>query len=144
MANRKIEWPQLSTQDFADLLLYLQNLPETRSAPREFTLPAAEPSADLFEKKGCSACHKGALALEKLLGDSTLTDVATALWNHSTQMQQPHPHLTLAEMRQMLTFVWAKQFFGSSGDPERGRKRSSRKSAAPATGNASSGANQAS
>jgi hypothetical protein len=94
----------------------------------------------LFEKKGCSGCHNGALALEKPLGDGRLTDVAAALWNHSTQMQQPHPHLTLAEMHQMVTFVWAEQFFGSSGDPEGIEKCSSRKSAAPATRNASSGA----
>ncbi|HUA20562.1 MAG TPA: c-type cytochrome [Bryobacteraceae bacterium] len=140
MANRKIQWPQLTTQDFSDLLVYLQNLPQTRNEEREFAMPAAETGEQLFESKGCTNCHKGQLALEKLLGDSTLTDVAVDLWDHSPQMQQPHPHLTLPEMREVLSYVWAKQFFGSTGDAVKGKKTFEAKKCAACHDNASSGA----
>jgi len=140
MASRKIAFPQLTTQDFADLLVYLGNLPETRNAAREFAMPSAETGEQLFESKGCTGCHKGAMALEKLLGDSTLTDVAAALWNHSPEMQQPHPKLNLGEMRQVLAYVWAKQFFGSTGDPAHGKKVFEAKKCGTCHDNSSSGA----
>ena len=140
MASRNIQWPQLTAQDFDDLLVYLQNLPETRNAAREFSLPPSDTSEQVFESKGCTGCHKGELALDKILGDSSLTDVAVDLWNHSPQMQQPHPRLSLGEMRQVLAYVWAKQFFGSTGDSERGRKTFESKKCAACHGNASSGA----
>jgi mono/diheme cytochrome c family protein len=140
MANRKIQWPQLTTQDFSDLLVYLRNLPETRNAPREFEMPAAAAGEQLFEKKGCTNCHTGGLALERLLGDSTLIDVAADLWNHSPEMQQPHPRLSLVEMREVLSYVWAKQFFGSTGDAGKGKKTFEAKKCAACHDNASSGA----
>lgn len=140
MSNRKIQWPQLSTQDFSDILVYLRNLPETRNAPREFAMPASATGQQLFEQKGCMNCHKGQMALERLLGDSTLIDVAADLWNHSPEMQQPHPPLSLTEMRDVLAYVWAKQFFGSTGDAMKGRKTFEAKKCAACHDNASSGA----
>ena len=122
MASRKVQWPQFTSQELDDLLVYLQNLPQTRSARLEFVMPVGEGGADLFRTKGCTDCHKGALALENRLGDSTLTDIAAAMWNHAPQMRQPHPALTLPEMRQILGYVWAKQFFRSNGETAKGRK----------------------
>ena len=140
MASRKLEWPRLASQDLADLLVYLQNLPETRNAPHEFTLPPVETGAELFENKRCTSCHKGGLALENRLGDSTLTDVIAGFWNESPKMQQPHVQLTLTETRQILAYVWAKQFFGASGDADRGRKTFESKKCAACHANGSSGA----
>ena len=140
MANRQITWPQFTSQEMDDLLVYLQNLPQTRSAKLEFTLPSAEGGAALFEKKGCTNCHKGALAFEGRLTDSTLTDLAAAMWNHSPQMQQPHPELSLPEIRQILGYIWARQFFHPAGDAERGRKTFESKKCAACHNDAASGA----
>jgi mono/diheme cytochrome c family protein len=121
LAARKIEWPEISAQELNDLLVYLQNLPQTRGAKLQFVLPGPGGEA-LFEQKGCANCHKGKNALERRLADNTLTDVAASMWNHAGLMQQSHPDLTVSEMRQILGYVWAKQFFDSKGHNVPGKK----------------------
>lgn len=140
MAARRIPWPQLSRQDLDDLLVYLQNLPQTRTIERFILLPAPEPGEALFREKGCAGCHKGALALENRLGDATLTDVAAAMWNHAPQMRQPPPVLSIDEWRQLISYVWAKQFFATRGDAMRGHKTFDTKKCVVCHDNASSGA----
>jgi len=140
MATRKIQWPQLTSQDLDDLLVYLQNLPQTKNAKLAFTLPSSDGGEALFKEKGCANCHKGELALEYRLGDSTLTNVAAAMWNHNPQMQQPHPQFTLPEMRQLLGYIWAKQFFYTRGDVARGHKIFESKKCANCHNDSSSGA----
>ena len=76
MEARHVQWPQLTSQDMADLLVYLQNLPETRDAKMAFEVPSPEGGEALFHSKGCANCHVNQKAFENLIGDSTLTDVA--------------------------------------------------------------------
>jgi hypothetical protein len=104
------------------MLVYLQNQPQTRGAEHFIELPSPENGELLFRDKGCAECHKGNLALENRLGDSTLTDIAAAMWNHAPQMRQPPPELTITEWRQLISYVWAKQFFATRGDAAHGRK----------------------
>lgn len=122
MAARRIPWPRVSSQELTDMLVYLQNLPQTRGTEHFLLLPPPTPGETLFREKGCAECHKGALALENRLGDTTLTDVAAAMWNHAPQMRQPPPELTATEWRQLISYVWAKQFFATRGDAARGHK----------------------
>jgi mono/diheme cytochrome c family protein len=122
MAARRIAWPQISSQELTDILVYLQNLPQTRSLQQVLSLPPPGRGEALFQDKGCAECHKGTLALENRLGDSPLTDVAAAMWNHAPQMRQPPPELTIDEWRQLISYVWAKQFFATRGDATRGHK----------------------
>lgn len=140
MASRHIPWPHLTPQELDDLLVYLQNLPQTRQKQLMFNLPAEQNGEELFAEKGCINCHKGELALENRLGDWTLTEVAAAMWNHAPQMQKPHPELSLPEMQQILGYVWAKQFFGTRGDAARGHKVFESKKCAACHDNSSSGA----
>jgi mono/diheme cytochrome c family protein len=122
MSQKNIERPRLTSQDLTDLLVYLQNLPQTRNKEASIILPPAEQGEPVFRAKGCIECHKGEMALENRLGDSTLTDVAAAMWNHAPQMRQPAPQLSAEESRQLISYVWAKQFFSTRGDANRGRK----------------------
>jgi cytochrome c551/c552 len=122
MAARGVTWPQLTSQDLTDMLVYLQNLPQTRGTELLMELPSAGDGAALFREKGCIGCHVGKLALENRLADSTLTDIAASMWNHAPEMRQPSPLLTNSEMRQLVSFVWAKQFYGVRGDAAKGRK----------------------
>jgi len=126
MEARHVPWPELTSQDMADLLVYLQNLPETRNATLAFEVPSPEGGEALFHSKGCANCHTNQRAFENLLGDSTLTDVAAAMWNHAPLMfknpeSAPKP-LTAPETRQILSYVWARQFFSTKGDAARGKK----------------------
>jgi mono/diheme cytochrome c family protein len=126
MEARQIKWPELTSQDMTDLLVYLQNLPQTRNTERFLTVPAPEGGEELFHSKGCAKCHQNAKAFENLIGDSTLTDVAAAMWNHAPLMMKdtgnlPGP-ISVPEMRQIISYVWARQFFSTRGDSARGRK----------------------
>ncbi len=140
MAARRIPWPQMSSQELTDILVYLQNLPQTRGTEHFLLLPPPSEGAALFQEKGCAECHKGALALENRLGDSTLTDVAAAMWNHAPQMRQPAPELSATEWRQLISYIWGKQFFATRGDVTRGHKIFDGKKCSVCHDNASSGA----
>ena len=126
MEARQIKWPQLTSQDMTDLLVYLQNLPQTRHVEQSLEVPAPEAGEALFHSKGCANCHQNAKAFENLIGDSTLTDIAAAMWNHAPLMMNdpskaPGP-ISVPEMRQILSYVWARQFFSTKGDAARGKK----------------------
>jgi len=144
MRARNLAWPQLSAQDMTDLLVYLQNLPQTRGRTLEFEIPPGQGGEELFRTKGCANCHADQSAFEKLIGDSTLTEVAAAMWNHAPLMvkspDSAPAQVTPAEMRQILSAVWASQFFSPKGDAARGKHVFESKKCESCHNNAASGA----
>lgn len=139
-AERKLRWSPLTAQELTDILVYLQNLPENRALVTAFDFPPSEPGAALFQSKGCAECHKGRLALEDRLRNLSLTGIAVAMWNHQPNMKEQPPTLSQEEMRQLLGYIWARQYFRGSGDATRGRKVFDEKSCATCHNDASSGA----
>lgn len=139
-ARRKISRPTLSAQELTDMLVYLQNLPETRHLATNFLFPPSDSGEKLFESKGCSGCHVGKLALENRLRNQTLTQIVVAMWEHQPNMKQPSPELSQEEMRQLLAYVWARQYFMGDGSVSRGTKVFTDKSCATCHNDASSGA----
>ncbi len=121
-AKRKLKWPELTSQDLTDILVYVRNLPESKQASTDFLLPPRESGLELFAQKGCTDCHKGTLSLERRLQNRTLTEVAASLWNHSPKMKQPATPITYEEMRSILGSLWSRQFFDPSGDATRGKR----------------------
>jgi mono/diheme cytochrome c family protein len=142
-AKRGFAWPQLGSQELTDLLVYLRNLPLQGSAPsaRSESVIIHIDSAGgqaIFESKGCATCHAGKLDLPPLLKNATLIDIAAAMWNHQPQMErmmgakaasktaanapQLIAHLELEEMRQLIGYVWAREFFEDSGNASRGAR----------------------
>ena len=119
---RNRHWPQLAPQELADLLIYVQNLPENRSTVHIFSLPTGVGGKSLLESKGCTGCHKGLLALEGRLVNHTLADVAASMWNHAPDMRENVAELNLDEMCEILAYVWSADFFGSRGNVADGRK----------------------
>jgi len=140
LAKQKIARPALSSQELTDMLVYLQNLPETKHLAANFTFPPSEGGAQLFQSKGCSGCHVGKLALESRLRNETLTGIAAAMWNHQTSMKQPPPQLSQEEMRQLVSYIWAKQYFRGDGSASRGQKVFADKRCAGCHNDPSSGA----
>ena len=138
--EKKIAWPQLTAQDMTDLLVYVQNLPHTRTTVEEFSLVPPDTGKALFESKGCADCHHGKLALEGRLGHTTLTSVAAAMWNHAPQMLQMPPALSEDEMRRIVSYVWGTQFFASQGVAARGKRMFAEKNCAKCHNDPSSGA----
>jgi cytochrome c551/c552 len=121
------------------MLVYLQNLPETRAISTSFELPAAA-NGDLFQSKGCVDCHAGRLALEKRLRNQTLTQIATDMWNHQPNMRQPPPQISQQEMRGIIGYLWVRQYFRGDGNAERGKKVFADKRCATCHNDPSSGA----
>jgi mono/diheme cytochrome c family protein len=120
--KRKIAWPELTTQDLGDILLYLRTVPGVKGTSSGLQLASGTNGKQLFESKGCVNCHKGSLALDKRLANQTLTGIAADMWNHGPRMKQPGIKLTEDEMRQLLAYLWGNQFFSSKGNSARGRK----------------------
>lgn len=120
--SRREKWSRLDNQEMTDLLVYLQNLPATRSRELHLELPAGGKGAALISQKGCADCHKGPMALEKRLGKLTLTEVATAMWNHAPKVTSRIPRMTVEEMREIISYAWSQQFFSPQGDGRRGRR----------------------
>jgi mono/diheme cytochrome c family protein len=119
---RKIGWPQLSGQDLTDLLVYLRNLPGTRDRAAVFETTAGTNGEALFKSKGCAACHLPGSALAARIKGRTLTDISAAMWNHAPRMPAQPAHFDSGEMRELLSYLWARQFFEDAGDAGRGKR----------------------
>jgi len=120
-ANKKLNWPELTAQDLTDMLVYLRNLP---SAPRAagIDITAGTTGLALFEAKGCAACHSGKAALTSRIKGKTLTDIAVAMWNHEPRMPTAPAPMSLGEMREIVSYLWAGQFFEDAGNPAAGAR----------------------
>jgi mono/diheme cytochrome c family protein len=138
--KKKIKWPQLTSQDLTDLLVYLQNLPQTKGRAAQLQPPAAENGQSLFQAKGCAGCHKGKLTLENRYIGQTLTGFAAAMWNHEPKMKQPPPALNGEEMRAIVAYLWTAHLFSVKGNPDRGRTVFTGKKCASCHNDSSSGA----
>ncbi len=140
MARKKITRPALTGQDITDLLVYLQNLPQTKGVKPAFAPASAETGQMLFQVKGCADCHKGSNSLENRLPNRTFADLAAEMWNHAPKMRQPPPQLNGEEMRRIVGYLWSIQFFDSKGSSTAGKKVFTQKKCATCHNDASSGA----
>lgn len=122
LAKQGITRPAVSSQELTDMLVYLQNLPETRKLAGNFKFTPSEGGAQLFQSKGCAGCHTGKLSLESRLRNQTLTGIAAAMWNHQPQMKQPPVQLSQEEMRQVIGHIWLRQYLRGDGNAARGKK----------------------
>lgn len=139
-AQKKLTWQALTAQELTDMLVYLQNLPETRALAQNFQFPPSDSGEALFQSKGCAGCHIGKLALETRLRNQTLTQIVVDMWNHQPSMKNPPPNLSQEEMRQILAYIWARQYFRGDGNSDRGKKVFADKSCATCHNDPSSGA----
>lgn len=120
-ARRKLAWPELTAQELADMLVYLRNLPGERAAPG-FDITSGRAGAALFESKGCAGCHTGKLDLTSRLKNQTLTGIAVEMWNHAPRMASNPSQLSVEEMRDLLSYLWAGNFFEDSGRAVAGQR----------------------
>ena len=122
VAKRRLKWPQLTSQDLTDLVIYLQGQHRKVAVSEHFELTSGADGDALFRAKGCAGCHVGTLALPPRLKGRTLTDVAAAMWNHQPRMSFTAPELTTTEMREIASYLWAAEFFEDSGNAAAGRQ----------------------
>ena len=124
-ARRKWSWPDLTSQDLSDILVYLRSsafLPAGSAPAGTLEITAGDRGKEIFESKTCSGCHHTALELAPRIRHMTLTDIAAALWNHGPKMTAPQPSIAAAEMDDLISFLWARQFFEDAGNASAGRR----------------------
>lgn len=139
-ARSKLPWAELTPQELADMLVYLRNLPTERGASASFEITSGANGAALFQSKGCAACHADRLELASQLKNKTLTDIAVEMWNHEPRMIPDPPQLSIEEMRDLVSYLWAGEFFRDSGSPSVGERLFTSKHCATCHNDASSGA----
>ena len=121
-ADKKLNWPDLTAQDLTDMLVYLRNLPSAPNANAHIEITSGANGQALFDSKGCAACHSGKTALTSRLKGKTLTDIAVAMWDHEPRMPAAPAPLSLGDMREIVSYLWAEQFFEDAGSPTAGAR----------------------
>jgi len=139
----RIPLPRLSAQDLVDLLVYVRHLPGITEKGAGFQTTSGTGGDALFASKGCAGCHKTGSALAARIKGQTLTQIAAALWNHGPAMRAAGAkpsHFEPGEMSELLSYLWARQFFENAGDSARGAKAFSTKGCASCHSTGASGA----
>jgi mono/diheme cytochrome c family protein len=136
MRERGIERPRFDESELVDLIAYLRSVaPEPRDGV-VYVLPGrADRGERLFREKQCIVCHSvrgrggdvGPDLADRAVGRS-LTEFAAAMWNKAPKMLEAMrergvavPQLAGEEMADLIAYLYAVQYFGDAGDPERGR-----------------------
>jgi cytochrome c2 len=121
-ASLRLKWPQLTSQDLTDIVIYSQAQAQARGPSLHIEISSGAEGEALFLARGCASCHTGIPALTERLKGKTLTDIAAAMWNHQPKMAPAAPLLTPTEMRGLASYLWATGFFQDSGDAVAGRR----------------------
>lgn len=140
MAAKKIEWPELSFQELADLLVYLQTVRQPGGHTVELIPASGQGGEALFNLKGCKGCHAGARSHANRYTGRNLTDFAVAMWNNAPKMARKPPPFSHGEMRQIAGYLWTLQLLGPPGNGVRGRQVFAKKNCANCHNNVLSGA----
>jgi cytochrome c2 len=137
LAEKKVAWPALNTQEMTDLALYVRTTAKARDP--QFSTGSAQSGAKVYEAKGCGGCHKGNLELNRRIQRHTMSAMAAGLWNHGARIKSM-PQITTQEMRDLAAYLFSIHYFEGAGDPERGARVFRDKGCGNCHGRADSGA----
>jgi cytochrome c2 len=121
-AKHSIKWPDLTSQDLTDLLVYARNLRGAPASNPRLEISSGAEGEALFQSKGCAECHVKGLVLSQSLKGKTLTGIAAAMWDHQPRMAVDPQPLTTGEMQEITSYLWAARFFEDEGDSAAGRR----------------------
>jgi len=124
-AAQRIALPMLTAQDLIDLLVYVRHIPGSKETVASFEITSGAEGPKLLESKGCNRCHHVGSELAGRIKGRTLTEIAAAMWNHGPAMRAAGAtpsHFEPAEMRELLSYLWAVQFFEGAGNAAGGAR----------------------
>jgi mono/diheme cytochrome c family protein len=134
-----VAYPLLSAQEMTDLLVWLRSA-RLQTHEDEFSPAAPESGRALLVSKGCVGCHRGALTLEARRTRYALNDLAAAMWNHPLRAGPQQTTMSHEEMRRVVGYLVATQFFEERGNPEKGELLFAKERCSGCHDNPSSGA----
>src|SRR5581483_9761947 len=107
-----------------DILVYVRHLPSPPSKAPVFMIGTDHDGVAVFNAKGCPECHTSGTELGLKLKGETLTAIAAQMWNHAPKMAVGTKPVQFApgEMRELLDYLWARQFFQDTGNSSAGRR----------------------
>jgi mono/diheme cytochrome c family protein len=135
----KVVYPLLSVQEMSDLVVWLRSAQPNKHADG-FSPVAPESGQALFVSKGCAGCHSGTRKLEARRTRYALDDFAAAMWNHALRAGPRQAPMSYEEMRRLVGYLVATQFFEERGNPENGERLFAKKRCSGCHDNPSSGA----
>ena len=135
----QVPYPLFTAQDLTDILAWLRSLrPKGRAV--EFAPLSPESGRALLESKGCATCHRGTQALEGHTTRYGLTDFAAAMWDHPFRTAYHQTPLSDDDMRRLVGYLVATQFFEERGNPQIGGRLFAKKQCSTCHDDPSSGA----
>jgi cytochrome c2 len=129
--RKAFEWPVLSSQDVADLLIYLRSIPALRVKSTTFSIGEPELGRITFERS-CESCHSFGPGPGKTIdllaqpAPAAVTGYVASMWNHALIMQARSgirfPRLESGEMSNLIAFLFSQSYFFERGNDRRGRR----------------------
>jgi cytochrome c2 len=127
-------WPTFTTNEMADMLAYIYDLPSLPSTPARLQLGNSAAGMKVFEDLACSKCHSVLEDDPDLLAFTqserehrTITGLAVAMWNHRPIMEEwsnetglPIRSFEQGQMGQLLSYLFEEGFLEERGNAERG------------------------
>jgi len=135
MRSRGMPPPRFADGDLADLSAFLRQLGQAGPQERVLLAPGnPNRGRELFESKGCVACHGRAAGKGRTAPDLRASDlhrsaegIAATMWNHadamSATMRQAGlgwPSFSTAELADLVAYLYYLPFADPPGDAERG------------------------
>jgi cytochrome c2 len=145
MRAKGFVFPKLSSQEVADLMIYLRSLPALRSRSATFEMGEPEQGRLVFERS-CESCHSFGPGTGKRIdllhrgAPQTVTGYIAAMWNHAELMRamsganasptgRSHqetsggqfPKLDAEGMSNLVAFLFSESYFFERGNAARGR-----------------------
>ena len=122
-AKRKLAWGKITGQELTDMLVYLQNLPETRNLAHELLVPAVGFRREAVRLQGLHGVPRGQTRARSAAQES---DPDRDRGGH---VESPAQHEeSAADVRRrkrcgrFISYIWAKQYFRGTGSADRGKK----------------------
>lgn len=142
MKDRGVKWPEFNGAEISDLLAFLRDASTDTTSERIFMRPGNPVRGkSLFQKKGCSTCHR-VFGVGNEVGPDlressfhmSVTSVAAVMWNHGPtiwdKMEEVginFPQFSDNEMADLIAYLYFLRFFEKEPDKSRGEMLFSQK-----------------
>ncbi|MBC8327842.1 MAG: c-type cytochrome [Planctomycetes bacterium] len=128
--------PTFEETEILDLFAYIRSAGQRHSVRRFQSSGDPERGEELFDAKGCAACHGIFAADPDLLGPDlgrmelrgSVTQIAGRMWNHWPEMARSMEEVGMSvpefgedELLDLFAYIYTARYQGEAGDPEDGR-----------------------